>query len=106
MLLEHEGRRPRIDDSAYVAPTAVVCGDVTIGPDCRVLFGAVLTAESGPVVLGSRCIVMEQAVPRGTATHPLRLSSPLLAGPPAPLSGRLRVGDVFIATCAPILKRA
>jgi len=24
MLLEHEGRRPRIDDSAYVAPTAVV----------------------------------------------------------------------------------
>src|SRR5712692_6175179 len=57
MLLEHEGRRPRIDDSVYVAPTAVVCGDVTIGPDCRVLFGAVLTAESGPVVLGSRCIV-------------------------------------------------
>src|SRR6266700_2044349 len=71
MLLEHEGRRPRIDDSAYVAPTAVVCGDVTIGPDCRVLFGAVLTAESGPVVLGSRCIVMEQAVLLPDAVVPI-----------------------------------
>ena len=27
MLIEHEGRRPTIAASAYVAPTAVVCGD-------------------------------------------------------------------------------
>jgi len=106
MLLEHEGRRPRIDDSAYVAPTAVVCGDVTIGPDCRVLFGAVLTAESGPVVLGSRCIVMEQAVLRGTAAHPLRLASHVLVGPHAHLSGCTVDDDVFIATGASIFNGA
>src|SRR5437762_1379283 len=106
MLLEHEGRRPRIDDSAYVAPTAVVCGDVTIGPDCRVLFGAVLTAESGPVVLGSRCIVMEQAVLRGTATHPLRLATHVLVGPHAHLSGCIVDDDVFIATGASIFNGA
>ena len=106
MLLEHEGRRPRIDDSAYVAPTAVVCGDVTIGPDCRVLFGAVLTAESGPVVLGSRCIVMEQAVLRGTAAHPLRLANHVLVGPHAHLSGCIVDDDVFIATGASIFNGA
>jgi carbonic anhydrase/acetyltransferase-like protein (isoleucine patch superfamily) len=106
MLLEHEGRRPRIDDSAYVAPTAVVCGDVTIGPDCRVLFGAVLTAESGPVALGSRCVVMEQAVLRGTAAYPLRLASHVLVGPHAHLSGCIVDDDVFIATGASIFNGA
>ncbi len=47
VLIEHEGKRPRVAGSAYVAPTAVLCGDVTIGEDSRVLFGAVLTAEGG-----------------------------------------------------------
>ena len=46
MLIEHDGARPRIDASAYVAPNAVLCGDVEVGPDCRILFGAVLTADA------------------------------------------------------------
>ena len=32
MLIEHEGKRPSVHESAYVAPTAVVCGDVRSGP--------------------------------------------------------------------------
>ena len=28
MLLEHQGKRPRIHATAYIAPTATVCGDV------------------------------------------------------------------------------
>ena len=42
MLIEHAGKRPSIADSAFVAPTAVVCGDVRIGANSRVLFGAVI----------------------------------------------------------------
>jgi carbonic anhydrase/acetyltransferase-like protein (isoleucine patch superfamily) len=45
VILEHRGARPTIDPSAYVAPTAVVCGDVTVGAGARVRFGAVLSAE-------------------------------------------------------------
>jgi carbonic anhydrase/acetyltransferase-like protein (isoleucine patch superfamily) len=47
MLIEHDGKCPRIAASAYIAPTAVVCGDVTIGEDSRILFNAVVAAE-GP----------------------------------------------------------
>jgi len=43
MLIEHRGRRPVVPDSAYVAPTAVLCGAVTLGERARVLHGAVLT---------------------------------------------------------------
>jgi len=51
MLLEHQGKRPHIHETAYIAPTATVCGDVTIGAESRVLFGAVLVAEGGSVII-------------------------------------------------------
>ena len=69
MLIEHEGSSPRLAESAYVAPNAVLCGDVAVGEDARILFGAVLTAEGGRVEIGARSIVMETpsfAVAEGT----------------------------------------
>ncbi len=98
MLMEHLGKRPRVHATAYVAPTAVVCGDVTIGEDSRVLFGAVLTAEGGPVAIGARCIVMENAVLRGTPRHPMRLGDHVLIGPRATLTGCTVEDDAFLAT--------
>ena len=47
MLLEHRGRRPVVPESAYVAPSATLCGAVVLGENARVLHGAVLTAEDG-----------------------------------------------------------
>jgi carbonic anhydrase/acetyltransferase-like protein (isoleucine patch superfamily) len=36
MLIEHLGGRPAIDPTARIAPTAVICGDVSVGPDTSV----------------------------------------------------------------------
>jgi carbonic anhydrase/acetyltransferase-like protein (isoleucine patch superfamily) len=98
VLIEHEGKRPRVDESAYVAPTAVLCGDVSVGPDCRILFGAVLTADGGPVELGERCIVMENALVRGRPGHPVVLGDHVLVGPHAHVNGAYVERDVFLAT--------
>jgi len=106
MLLEHLGRRPRIHETAYVAPTATVCGDVTIGAESRVLFGVVLVAEGGPVTIGRHCIVMEQAVVRGTAHHPASLGDHVLVGPHAHLSGCAVEESVFVATGASVFNGA
>ena len=100
MLIEHDGARPRVHASAYVAPTAVLCGDVEVGPDCRILFGAVLTAEDGPVRVGERCIVMENAVLRGRAGHPARLGDRVLIGPHAHVNGAEIGDEAFVATGA------
>ena len=100
MLIEHEGARPRVAASAYVAPTAVLCGDVEVGTDCRILFGAVLTAEDGPVRLGERCIVMENAVLRGRAGHPAQLGDRVLIGPHAHVNGAQVDDEAFVATGA------
>jgi carbonic anhydrase/acetyltransferase-like protein (isoleucine patch superfamily) len=106
VLIEHRGKRPRVDPSAYVAPTAVICGDVTIGTESRVLFGAVVTAEGGPVSIGEQCIVMEQAVVRGTRRHPARIGNHVLIGPRASLSGCTIEDRAFIATGATIFNGA
>ncbi len=70
MLIEHRGAAPDVHPSAYVAPTAVLCGAVRVGPEVRILFGAVLTAEDGEIEVGAHCVVMENAVLRGRARHP------------------------------------
>jgi carbonic anhydrase/acetyltransferase-like protein (isoleucine patch superfamily) len=31
VLIRHQGKQPRIAESAYVAPNAVISGDVTVG---------------------------------------------------------------------------
>ncbi len=98
MLFEHDGGRPRIDASAWVAPTAVVSGDVAIGPDTRVLHGAVVTADGGPVRIGGRCVVMETAVVRGSRRHPVRIGDHVLVGPRAYLTGCTIEDRVFLAT--------
>jgi gamma-carbonic anhydrase len=106
MLIEHDGKRPTVHESAYVAPTAVVCGDVTVGPDCRILFGAVLTAEGGSVELGERCIVMENALVRGRQGHPAALADHVLVGPHAHVNGAEVEHEVFLATGASVFPGA
>jgi gamma-carbonic anhydrase len=97
-LIEHRGAAPEVHPSAYVAPTAVLSGAVRVGPDARILYGAVLTAEDGRIELGARCVVMENAVLRGRAAHPLTLGDDVLVGPHAHLNGTT-VGDgCFLAT--------
>lgn len=98
MLIKHQNKQPRIHSSAYIAPNAVICGDVTIGKNSRVLFGAVVTAEGGPIEIGANCIVMENAVIRASKRHPTRLGDNILVGPGAYLTGCTVEDNVFLAT--------
>ncbi|MFB6725093.1 gamma carbonic anhydrase family protein [Kribbella sp. NPDC056345] len=100
MLLEHRGRRPLVPESAYVAPSAVLCGAVVLGEGSRVLHGAVLTAEDGEVRLGTNSVVMENALVRGRANHPALLGDAVLVGPHAHVNGATVEDEVFIATGA------
>ena len=69
MLIEHRGKRPSIHESAFVTPTAVVCGDVTIGPRTYIGFGAIVVSHGCPVTIGTQSIIRENAVVRVTEKH-------------------------------------
>ncbi|WP_426184347.1 gamma carbonic anhydrase family protein [Microbacterium sp. TWP3-1-2b2] len=98
MLYEHLGVRPRVHETAVIAPTAVISGDVEIGPDCQVLHGAVITAEGGPITLGENVIVMENAIVRASSANPVHVGDHVLIGPGASVSGAVIGNEVFLAT--------
>jgi carbonic anhydrase/acetyltransferase-like protein (isoleucine patch superfamily) len=78
MLIRHRDAEPRVDPTAWVAPTATLVGDVRIGPRARVLYGAVLDAEGAVVEVGASAIVSEHAVLRATAVTDV--ARPVLLG--------------------------
>jgi carbonic anhydrase/acetyltransferase-like protein (isoleucine patch superfamily) len=55
-------RVPSISDSAYIAPTAVVIGDVTIGDSCYIGHTAVLRGDYGAIVIGSGTAIEEGVI--------------------------------------------
>ena len=106
MLYEHLGARPRIHDTAVIAPTAVLSGDVEIGPHCQVLHGAVITAEGGPITLGEHVIVMENALIRATAADSVHIGSHTLLGTLASIAGATIGEEVFLASGARVFNGA
>lgn len=62
MIIEYRGKRPKVDPSAFVAPTAVLIGDVEIGPQSSIWFGAVLRADNGPIRVGARTSIQDNCV--------------------------------------------
>lgn len=100
MLYEHLGSRPRIHDSAVIAPTAVISGDVEIGAHCQVLHGAVITAEGGPITIGEHVIVMENALVRATAANAVHIGAHTLIGTLASIAGATVGDEVFFASGA------
>src|SRR3954465_1230403 len=106
MLITHRGASPPVDPSAYVAPTAVLCGDVRVGAGARILFGAVVTAEDGRADVGERTVVMENALVRGRRRSPARLGEDVLVGPHAHVNGAVIEDGSFLATGAAIFPGA
>ena len=53
---------PTVHPSAFIAPSAVVTGDVTLGRDSSVWFNAVLRGDLAPIVVGDESNVQDGCV--------------------------------------------
>jgi len=62
VIIEYHGKRPRIAASAFVAPNAVVIGDVEIGEEASIWFGTVIRGDNGPIRIGARTNVQDNSV--------------------------------------------
>lgn len=63
-VIPFDGKVPRIHPTAFIAPSAVVIGDVTVGPEASVWFGAVLRGDHPDhgIVVGARSSVQDNCV--------------------------------------------
>jgi len=62
MIIEYRGKRPKVDRSAFVAPTAVLIGDVEVEAEASIWFGTVLRGDNGPIRIGKRTSIQDNAV--------------------------------------------
>ncbi len=61
-VYEFEGRKPEVPESSYVAESATVIGDVTIGENCYIAPGARIKGDYSTVVIGDNSNVQENCV--------------------------------------------
>lgn len=61
MIIPYQGKEPRIAPDAFIAPTAVLIGDVEIGAGASVWYGAVLRGDHGRIVIGRGSNVQDNA---------------------------------------------
>ena len=66
IIKEIRGKSPVIGERAYLAESAAVIGDVTVGDDCSIWFGAVLRADVGAIRIGDRVNIQDNAVLHAT----------------------------------------
>jgi len=87
MILSYRGQTPRIASTAFVAPTAAIIGDVTIGEEASVWFGAVLRGDVGRIEVGARANVQDNAVLHSTDHVPTVVGEGVTIGHGAVLEG-------------------
>lgn len=62
VIVAFQGRSPRIAASAFIAENATIVGDVEIGENASIWFGAVLRADFAPIRIGANCNIQDNVV--------------------------------------------
>jgi carbonic anhydrase/acetyltransferase-like protein (isoleucine patch superfamily) len=62
VILPYEGAWPVIPESAFIAPTAVVIGNVTLGEEVSVWYHATVRGDIAPITIGDRSNVQDSCV--------------------------------------------
>ena len=84
LIFEIAGKAPTIHTTAFIAPGAVVCGDVEIGANASVWYGCVLRGDSNKIIVGEGSNIQD-----GTVIH---ADEPMLGGVPTTIGRNALIG--------------
>ena len=80
MLMTLLGKTPVIGRDCFVADSAAVIGDVAVGDDSSVWFGAVIRGDSEPIRIGCRSSIQDNATIHCDAGHPVTIGDDVTVG--------------------------
>jgi carbonic anhydrase/acetyltransferase-like protein (isoleucine patch superfamily) len=87
MEFELGGHRPKVDPDAYIAPTAVLIGEVEVEAGASVWFGAVLRADEAAIRVGPGANIQDNAVIHCAENLPTVIEKDVTIGHSAQLEG-------------------
>ena len=100
------GKRPRVHPEAYVAPTAVLIGDVVVEAHASIWFGVVLRGDASTITIGEGTNVQDNAVIHCSRELPTVLEKNVTVGHLACLEGCVVEEGALIGTGAIMLQRS
>ena len=80
MLVEIDGKKPEVDPDAFVAPTAVLIGDVIVESGASIWWGAVLRGDWNRIRIGARSSVQDNCVVHGTVVNGVDVGTDVTVG--------------------------
>src|SRR3954470_14447649 len=109
-LISYQGRSPRIAPDAFVAPGAVLIGDVEIGPEASVWYNCVLRGDVNRIRIGARTNIQDGCVlhvdsphPGAEAGHPTIIGEEVLIGHLAMVHGCILHDRAFVGLGAIVM---
>lgn len=107
IILPFNGVMPRIHPDAFIAPGAVIVGDVTIGAQSNIWFGCVLRGDVQSISVGERTNIQDGAVVHVTRkTGPTTIGSGITIGHKALLHACTLEDDCFVGMGSIVLDHA
>ena len=106
MEFELSGKRPRVHPDAYIAPTAVLIGDVEVGAGASVWFGAVLRGDEAAITVGDGANVQDNAVLHCARNLPTVIERNASVGHSAQLEGCIVEQGAVVGMGATMLQRS
>src|SRR5689334_16079060 len=97
---------PQLGSGAWAAPSADLIGDVQLGARASVWFGAVISADNTPIVVGEDSNIQDGAVCHSDADYPLVIGARVTVGHQAILHGCTVADDCLIGMRARVLNGA
>ncbi len=105
-ILAFEGKEPRVAPDAFVAPTAVLIGDVVVEEGASVWFGAVLRGDFNRIVVGAGSTVQDNSVLHTAEDQPTVIGSNVTVGHLSMLEGCTVEDGALIGMGSIVLNRA
>jgi carbonic anhydrase/acetyltransferase-like protein (isoleucine patch superfamily) len=100
------GKRPRVDKNAYIAPTAVLIGDVEVEADASVWFGAVLRGDEAKITVKQGANVQDNVVIHCAENLPTVIEEDVTIGHSALLEGCVVERGALVGMGATMLQRS
>ncbi|GAB3565386.1 gamma carbonic anhydrase family protein [Spelaeicoccus albus] len=97
---------PQIDESAWIAPGAIVIGTVSIGPESSVYYGCVLRADWGEIAVGSGTNLQDGTIVHADPGFPTSIGDRVSVGHRALIHGAVVEDDVLVGMSSTVLNGA
>jgi carbonic anhydrase/acetyltransferase-like protein (isoleucine patch superfamily) len=105
-IVELDAVGPTIGEDVFLAPTAVLIGDVRVGEKCNIWFGTVLRGDVSHIEIGAGCSIQDTAVIHCASELPTVIGADVVIGHGAMLEGCTIEDGALIGMGAIVLQHA